>query len=194
MTRIRLPFTLADAGRATRSPRRIGPWRRHRRRRTTPARRPRREPRSKSPVAEVSRHVVGRLEDRPGDAGPVVEVEPALALVGLEVGGEEDHRPAEQRELVDDARVVGDEDVADEQQLVDVGVVRDVDREAGELRVDRRALPDERVASDQDDVIAHRGPRAARAGRGRRRTGAARTLSPRNVGAYRITRRPAGIA
>ena len=113
--------------------------------------------RSKSPARRYSARasVVSKIGS--GHARAVVEVEAALLLVRLVVGREEDHRPVEQRELVDRARVVGHEHVADEHQLVDVGVVRDVDGEVREVRADGRLRADERMEPDQQDVVVAEG-------------------------------------
>ena len=92
---------------------------------------------------------LGRLEHGPGDAGPEVEVEPALALVRVRVRGEEGHGPPEERELEHRARVVGDHEVGDEHQLVHVRPVRDVDGKPGHGRGDDGPLPHERVEAQQ---------------------------------------------
>ena len=109
--------------------------------------------RSKSPARSQRGELLGGLEDGPGDARPEVEVEAPLVEVVVVVGGEEGHRPAEQRELEDRAGVVGDEDVADEHQLVDVRMVGHVDRERREVRRDRLRLADERVQAQEQHVI-----------------------------------------
>src|SRR4029078_2465854 len=57
------------------------------------------------PRPQACRQVGGGLEGLSGHAGAIVEVEAALALVGLVVGREEDHRAGEQRVLEDRARV-----------------------------------------------------------------------------------------
>ena len=72
------------------------------------------------------------------------------------IGGEENDGPAEQRELEDRARVVGDEDVRDEHQLVHLGMVGHVDDE----RICRRRPPAayERMRPDEKDVILAQRP------------------------------------
>ena len=131
--------------------------------RRAPRRSPRRArtPRAPSVVSKIG----------PGHARPEVDVEAALALVGVRIRGEERHRPAEQRVLEDRARVVGDEQVGDEHELVHVGPVGDVDREGREIRVDRRGPADERVEADAARPTRRRGRRASRRGRACRRSG-----------------------
>ena len=146
--------------------------------------------RSNSPARSQRGELVGRLEHGARNAGAVVEVEATLASYAVVVRGEERHRPAEERVLVDRAGVVGDEDVADEHQLVDVRVVGDVDRRTS-AAPGRVAAPCERRGAA---AAARRGPRratlGARPGRAPRGDRALEMVSPRNVGAYRIVRFP----
>jgi len=81
---------------------------------------------------QVSGERFRRLEDRPRDAGQVVEVEASFTFIGRVIGCQEADGSVEQRELVDGARVVRHQHVADEHQLVDVAMIGDVDSEAGQ--------------------------------------------------------------
>ena len=91
---------------------------------------------------------------RPGTNVAVVDVEVAARDVLLEIEREEEHRPVLGRELEDDRRVVGHEQVDREQQVVDVDRRgRSVDDPVAQGLRDLERLAHERVHPDDADRV-----------------------------------------
>ena len=92
--------------------------------------------------------------DPAGDERLERDVEVARPRVVVEVEGVEQHRPAEGRELEHDRRIVGDEHVDREQQVVDVdGRPGPVDKAVRERGRDAERLDHERMQLDDDDRV-----------------------------------------
>ena len=124
----------------------------------------------------------------PGTNSSKGVVEVALGDVLVEVVGEEEHGAVDGGALEHERRVVSDHEVGDEQEVVDLAVMRRVEEAVRVLLGDRERLQDQRVDLEDDDGVLLLGElvEAVEVDADRSRSTRPGRPAPRKVGAKRM--------